>query len=117
MMFPFCQATKNRIQGRVTDRIEMKWVFASPCHFPGHSMTGQRTEIELILPGRFSFVHCEKHSDIFRTRQKNPKRTSAVSSEHYTCNKVFVSPPRHRQRKQPLCPVFDFSLSDKWKTS
>ena len=22
MMFPFCQATKNRIQGRVTDRIE-----------------------------------------------------------------------------------------------
>src|SRR5215831_9832254 len=57
--------------------------------FPGHSMTGQQTEIELILPERFSFVHCKKHSDIFRTRQKNPKRTSAVSPEHYTPNKVF----------------------------
>src|SRR5215472_792034 len=23
------------------------------------------------LPGRFSFVRCEKHSDVFRTRQKS----------------------------------------------
>src|SRR5215470_13325724 len=48
MMFPFCQATEK-------------------------SNTGQ-SDRSNRLPGRFSFVRCEKHSDIFRTRQKKQRQ-------------------------------------------
>jgi len=37
------------------------------------SNTGQ-SDRSNRLPGRFSFVHCEKHSDIFRTRQKKQRQ-------------------------------------------
>src|SRR5499433_1736016 len=36
-------------------------------------MMGQQTESDSFLPERFSLVHCEKHSDIFRTRQKKQR--------------------------------------------
>src|SRR5215813_5812762 len=72
IMFPFCQATKNRIQSRVTDRSNrMIWGFLlSPCRFFLAIHNGPANRIELILPERFSFVHYEKHSDIFRTRRQ-----------------------------------------------
>src|SRR4249920_2960415 len=50
--------------------------------------------ISFILPERFSFVHCEKHSDIFRTEGKKSERTCGLLPEHYTANKVFVSRER-----------------------
>src|SRR5215472_13806282 len=36
-------------------------------------MMGQQTESDSFLPERFSLVHCEKHSDIFRTRRKKKR--------------------------------------------
>src|SRR5215471_7385414 len=37
-------------------------------------MMGQQTESDSFLPERFSLVHYEKHSDIFRTRQKKQRQ-------------------------------------------
>ena len=36
-------------------------------------MMGQQTESNLFYQRDFSFVHCEKNSDVFRTRQKKER--------------------------------------------
>ena len=43
MMFPFCQATKNRIQGRVTDRIDDIGVPKTFGHLSDTSKKAERT--------------------------------------------------------------------------
>src|SRR5215467_4663130 len=55
-------------------------------------MMGQQTEIELILPERFSFDSLRKTFGRLSDTSKKAERTSAVNPEHYINNKVFVSP-------------------------
>ena len=77
MMFPFCQTTKNRIQGRVRDRIGDIGVLLGRAVFLAvHD--GPADRIELIPPERFCFVHCKKHSDVFRTRQKKQREVQQL---------------------------------------
>src|SRR5262249_24238266 len=72
MMFSILSGNEKSNTGQSDRSNRMIWGFLlARAVFPGHSMTGQQTEIELILRGRFSFVRCEKHSDMFRTREKS----------------------------------------------
>ena len=70
MMFSILSGNEKSNTGQSDRSNRIIWFFfASPCRFSGPADT-----IELILPERFSFVHCEKHSDVFRTRQKKQER-------------------------------------------
>src|SRR5262249_35536446 len=51
-----------------------------------------RREGQEQVPEIFSFVRCEKHSAIFRPEAKKIEIDTALNLEHYTYNKVFVSP-------------------------
>jgi len=105
--FPFCQGMKNRIQGRVTDRIECYGVFASPCRFSWPFMMGQQTESDSFYR-EISLVHCEKHSDIFRTRQKKQRQLQQLVQHNYINDKVFVSPRS--------CPWIRFALHQRTRS-
>src|SRR5215469_4629135 len=80
---------------------------------------GPADKIELILPGRFSFVHCEKHSDVFRTRQKKRRELQQLvqntilaikCSRQYFLSDYLL----HRSASGGILPVNwrDSSLSD-----
>jgi len=82
--FPFCQGMKNRIRGRVTDRIECYGVFVSPCRFSWPFMMGQQTR-------DFRWFTAKNIRTSFGQSQKI-EIDKALTLEHYTPNKVFVSP-------------------------
>ena len=62
--------------------------------FPGHFMKGQQTESNSFLTERFSFAHCEKHSDVFRTRQKKQRQLQQLVQNTIStikCSGVVIS--------------------------
>src|SRR5215469_14579125 len=78
-----CQATKNRIQGRVTDSNRMIWrFFTSLCRFSWPFMMGQQTESNSFYQRDFRLVTAKKIRTSFG-HVKKAERTSAVSPEHY----------------------------------
>src|SRR5215469_9516038 len=83
-VFHFCQGMKNRIRGRVTDRIECYGVFVSPCRFSWPFMMGQQTR-------DFRWFTAKNIRTSFGQSQKI-EIDKALTLEHYTPNKVFVSP-------------------------
>ena len=80
--------TVTRVNLLAIDRHAFQALFA---HLPPLRLFIEQL-IQLRTSGTKSMLGaCEKHSDILSDTSKKAERTSAVSPEHYTSNKVFVS--------------------------